>query len=120
MYLLAFLLLLGMGACTKEGTGGKASVSGTVAHHGKAIPNAVVYIKYGAKELPGTSADAFDDHATASTPGALYSFEGLKKGYYYLYSVGYDSTIAEVVTGGIPIVISDKHAALEKDIPVTE
>ena len=43
------------------GKGGKATITGHVKHHDDAIPNAMVYIKYGAIELPGTNPKDYDD-----------------------------------------------------------
>lgn len=104
--------------CTKEGFGGNANLTGTVAHHEEPIPNAVVYIKFGAEELPGTAATDFDASVAADHAGK-YNFYELHKGDYYLYAVGYDSAISEVVVGGTFVSVSaGKANAL--DIAVTE
>ena len=107
-------------ACKKEGKGGKATITGHVKHHEVHIPDAIVYIKYGATELPGTNASDYDDQAVASSGDGHYEFEELKKGDYYLYSTGYDSTISEIVLGGTPVKIKKKSEIVEIDIPVAE
>lgn len=36
------------------------------------------------------------------------TFEGLKRGDYYFYGIGYDSTIKQTVVGGVPIQLLQK------------
>lgn len=105
-------------ACHKEGTGGKAWVNGIVKHHSKSIPNAVVYIKYGATELPGINPGDYDDHVTADATGH-YEIDNLYKGNYYLYAIGWDDEIFSDVKGGTAIDIK-KNKSYEMDVPVTE
>ena len=112
------ILSFSFSACKKEGTGGKSSVTGNVKHHTKLIPNAIVYIKYGATEFPGTDVSLYDDKVTADA-NAHYEFSGLQKGDYYLYGVGYDDAILEQVSGGISIKLR-RNEALTSDVPVTE
>jgi hypothetical protein len=115
------ILLMGsiiLTSCKKAGLGGNSSVSGTVKHHVKPIPNAVVYIKYGATEFPGADVSKYDA-SVASDASANYSFKGLEKGDYYLYGFGYDSTLMQNVMGGIGITLK-KNQALSSDVPVTE
>jgi len=114
------IILLSITSCKKEGTGGKATITGHVKHHEVHIPDAVVYIKYGAKELPGTNASDFDAQTIASSGDGHYAFEGLQKGNYYLYATGYDSNISENVFGGIPVKIKKKTETVETDVPVVE
>ncbi|MGZ4048321.1 MAG: hypothetical protein ACXVPU_13370 [Bacteroidia bacterium] len=105
-------------ACHKPGVGGHSSVSGNVMHHTKLIPNAIVYIKYGAKEFPGTDVSKYDDHMTSDT-NAHYEFKNLYKGDYFLYGVGYDNAIMLPVTGGIGITLKSNKSSTT-DVPVTE
>lgn len=107
-------------SCTKEGKEGKATITGHVIHHQNHISNAIVFIKYGATELPGTNVTDFDDRTTASSGDGHYEFEELNKGNYYLYSTGYDSAIFENVAGGIPVEIKKKLEIVEIDVPVKE
>ncbi len=119
---MAFVLLLlpSMLSCKKEGEGGKASIKGRVLHHDTPIPGATVMIKYGAKEIPGVNQSDYDQLVTATLSDASYSFENLRVGNYYLYSTGYDSSIMEIVTGGIPVTIKSKKEIKETNVPVTE
>jgi hypothetical protein len=105
-------------SCKKEGTGGKASVSGTVYHHEAPIASTVVYIKYGATEFPGVDPALYDNSVTADA-NAHYEFKDLQKGDYYLYGVGYDKGISKIVQGGIGIRLKNKQA-FTSDVPVTE
>ncbi len=106
-------------SCKKEGTGGKASITGYVKHHSKLIPNAAVYIKYGAKESPGTNPANYDASIVADG-SAKYEFKELNKGDYYLFGIGYDSAIFNSVTGGTPVVIKKKTETVQAGVAVTE
>lgn len=48
--------------------------------------------------------------------------ENLRYGHYFVYAVGYDSSIAQTVTGGIALKIKWKERKQELDlkVPVTE
>jgi hypothetical protein len=120
IFCLSILLSLTFSSCHKEGTGGHSSVSGNVKHHTKLIPNAIVYIKYGATEFPGTDVSKYDDHITSDT-NAHYEFKDLRKGDYYLYGVGWDGSGATgfPVTGGVGIKLKYNKASVN-DVPVTE
>lgn len=116
-------LIVMLAACKKNGTGGENTIAAFPKHHGLSIPNATVYIKYGATELPGVNAADFDDSKVALREGSAaphVHFEGLLKGDYYIYAVGFDSTINEPVRGGLSVKITDKSGEKVVDIPVTE
>ena len=115
LILLSTVIILG---CAEEGLGGNSSISGIVVHHEEPIPNAIVYIKYGSTELPGTDPSAYDAQTMASSTVA-YAFDGLQKGSYYLYGIGYDSLIFENVVGGLYIELG-KNDNFQTDLPVTE
>jgi hypothetical protein len=117
------LFTIAIVGCKKNGTGGDNTIAAFPKHHGVSIPNATVYIKYGATELPGLNASDFDDSKIAVKEGsgaAHAHFEGLLKGDYYIYSVGFDSTVNETVTGGVAVKITSKSGEKDVDIPVTE
>ena len=115
-----FLVLLFAG-CTKfnEGFTGTSRIYGTVKHHDDPIPNAIVYIKFKATELPGLNPEDYDESVVADDAGA-YDITGLGAGEYYLFGIGYDSSISEAVIGGIPIMIKKDGNEEMTDIPVTE
>lgn len=106
-------------SCKKEGTGGTATITGYAKHHAKPIPNAVIYIKYGVKESPGTNPASYDASVTADA-NAKYEFKELNKGDYYLFGIGYDSAITNTVSGGVPVNIKKKGETVSADVPVTE
>jgi hypothetical protein len=121
LYLLLFVIIIS--ACTKAGTGGNNTLYAYPFHHAKPIPNATIYIKYGAKTFPGTDVSAYDDNKVAmvyagENPHAI--FTGLNKGYYFLYGVGFDSALGLPVTGGIPMQITKKSGETDIDVPITE
>lgn len=112
------IFIFTISSCKKEGTGGKSSVSGNVKHHTKLIPNAIVYIKYGATEFPGADVSTYDDQVTSDI-NANFEFKDLQKGDYYLYGVGYDFTGSYTVVGGIGLTLKRDESSIN-DIPVTE
>jgi hypothetical protein len=118
LLIVSAIMALTFTSCHKEGTGGHSSVNGNVKHHSKLIPNAVVYIKYGATEFPGTDVGLYDDHVTSDT-NAHYEFTGLRKGDYYLYGVGWDAAGPFEVKGGVGIKLKYNKASTN-DVPVTE
>ena len=115
---ISLISLVALSACYKEGNGGKSVVNGFVSHHSHRVPNAIVYIKYGAIEFPGTDVSKYDASITADA-NAHYEFKDLRKGDYYLYGVGYDNAIMENVSGGIGIKLK-YNKTTTSDIPVTE
>jgi len=120
-FILIFSLTF-LAACSKDnsaGPGGTASIQGRVMHHDLPIPNATVFIKFGAVEQPGTESSDYDSSVKGSED-ASYRFDGLKKGNYFLYGIGYDSTIFQTVIGGIPITIEREGQVVQTDVPVTE
>lgn len=121
--ILTLFCLLGFLSCKKEGPGGQVSIVAFPQHHTKPIPNAKVYIKYGTNDFPGTTTSAYDDSGIAvieGTENPHMHFENMNKGKYYLYSVGYDSAIAQTVTGGIPVNVKVKVGEVDVIVPVTE
>lgn len=107
-------------SCKKEGTGGESEIEATVRHHNEIIPGATIYIKYGAKEFPGTDLSKYDDSkVTGKIDHPHTHFGELHKGDYYLYAIGYDSAIAMPVTGGIHVSLG-KHDHKAVDVPATE
>lgn len=116
---LALMLALGFTACKKNQTGGKASVKGVVAHHGKPIADAYVYIKFNSTEFPGEDYSQYDTYVKSDANGNYST--SLYKGSYYLYAKGYDLDIPSpfLVKGGLSFSIRNKEN-LTLDIAVTE
>jgi hypothetical protein len=116
---LTIFILTFVVACKKNQLGGKATLKGVVAHHGKVIPNAVVYIKYNTTEFPGDDGSTYNTSVDADAQGN-YNID-FYKGSYYVYAVGLDMDIPYPykVSGGLSISIRNNEH-LTKDIAVTE
>lgn len=116
-----FILFLGIifSSCKKNQTGGKAIVSGVVAHHGTPIPKARVYIKFNTSEFPGDNYTNYDTYVDADEKGN-YSIS-FYKGTYYLFAKGYDYTISApyLVKGGLSVKVR-QNEKIKTDIAVTE
>lgn len=123
LFIALLIIAFAFTSCSKPGLGGEATIAAFPKHHDTPIPNTTIYIKYDAKEFPGTDVSVYDD-AQVAEPHAggdpHAHFEGLKKGDYYLYGVGFDSSINQIVTGGIPVEITEKAGEIEIVVPVTE
>lgn len=118
---LVMLLCIVLVSCKKNGTGGNAFVLAKSTHHDKLIPYATIYIKYGAKDFPGTSTSNYSNSITTGADG-IVRFSDLRYGDYYFYSVGFDSSIMQSVTGGdhLQIKWSDRKKTISFIVPVTE
>lgn len=118
--LLSVLFLLGVWSCKKNQFGGKSGVSGNVMHHSKPIPNATIYIKFNAKEFPGTDLSVYDSKISAN-PNGYFEIFNFYKGDYYLYAVGEDPAISApyIVKGGVGISLKSRERK-DIDIAVTE
>lgn len=94
-------------SCCKAGTGGRASIVCKVinANTGARTNNATVYIYYGSSKPPATL-DKFDAHQNTPVKGNTVTFTGMKCGTYYLYAVGYDSTVSLPLKGGGPFSLA--------------
>ncbi|MBN8694787.1 MAG: hypothetical protein J0L69_16455 [Bacteroidetes bacterium] len=116
---LLVLSILLFASCKKNQTGGKSEVKGTVFHHSKRIPEAIVYIKFNATEFPGKDVSVYDDKVIADSEGN-YTVK-FYKGSYYLYAVGKDYAIPAPyeVVGGVPIKLRTNEE-INTDIYVTE
>lgn len=119
---LNFLFLLTVSilvSCKKNQLNGSSIIKGKVVHHSKAIAGARVFIKFDAKEFPGTDTTLYDSKVVADANGnfrvACY------KGDYYLFGYGHDLAIDPpyVVVGGVPVSIR-KNEEVELQIAVTE
>jgi len=102
--------------CKKNELGGKSGVSGNVLHHGKPIANAVIYIKFNAKDFPGTDLKVYDTQISANMNGYFEIFN-LYKGDYYFYAVGEDPAISApyLVVGGMAVSLKSRE---RKDIDI--
>lgn len=117
-YPVLMLLFITLLACRKNQLGGKSVIEGRVAHHGKAIANAMVYVKLNAKEFPGADSSKYEGKFRANPDG--YFRITCYQGDYYLYATGIDLQAQPLyVHGGIPVHIR-KNETVESDIAVSE
>lgn len=116
---MALLAVLFSGCNPEPGPGGKAEIRGTAAHHANPIPGTRVFIKYDAINSPGTSSSVYDDSTVAGSDGR-FVFPDLQKGPYYVYGIGWDSTVDAEVRAGIPVVLTEKDEIEDVILPVTE
>ena len=86
------------------GKGGNATVNVYPQHHtiAKRLINMKVYIRYNTLDAP--TSGVYDDSISCLNHDSLVScsFTGLKSGNYYFYGKGYDTSINQAVTGGLP------------------
>jgi hypothetical protein len=108
-------------SCKKGDTGGDATVTAYVKHHNQPINFPTVYVKFDADELPPNPTSNYDLKVVGHHENHVH-IEGLRYGKYFLYATGFDSTIMQPVSGGIPIKIkwSERKKEINVDIPVTE
>jgi len=113
--------------CRKEGTpncvagtGGKITLVIFPQHHGAPIHGATAYLKYNTQSSPGSLSN-FDYQLEGEANEVHVHIENMSCGDYFIYCVGYDSTISETVKGGIPYSVP-LNASGEIDIyvPVVE
>jgi hypothetical protein len=116
IYPVIFLFIL-FTSCKKNAVGGKAQVTGFVEFNGSRIPNAIVYIKYGATTSPGEDPTQYDSQQTADGTGT-FTFASLYPGNYYLYAIGHYVTQLgyEQVTGGTQVNIPHTKSSVNYDI----
>ena len=114
------------GSCTyTAGEGGQVTIVAFPKHHGMFIVSDSLYrdsafVKFNATNSPGTSASAYDMIVAGKAGEDHVHIEGLKRGKYFIFMTGYDSSISQRVTGGIPYEISQKSGEIDLDVPVTE
>lgn len=114
-----FGLLITLSSCKKNQLGGSSVIKGKVSHHSKAISNAIIYIKFNAKEFPGKEIELYD-HSLSSNVNGEFSI-ACYKGDYYLFAKGIDdqSTQQKDVFGGAPVNIRNNEI-VEMNLAVSE
>ncbi len=114
------------GSCTyTAGEGGNVTIVAFPKHHGMFIVSDSLYldsafVKFNATNSPGTTAGAYDKIVVGVAGEDHVHIEGLKRGKYFIFMTGYDSSISQRLTGGIPYEITQKSGEIDLDVPVTE
>lgn len=104
---LALISLVTISSCKKAGLGGDATLAVFPEHHSKPIYGATVYVKFNSKESPGIG--NYDAVYTGEANEDHVHIKELMQGDYYLYSIGYDSAISQMVYGGQSFTIKRKE-----------
>jgi hypothetical protein len=112
-------LIIFLFACEKGGPGGSGYIKGQCIHHTTIVPWDTIGIKYNATQLPGVTQQDYDAITHADSTGH-FSFGPLKKGNYYLYGWGYDSTRAVGVTGGQAVKLTSNSDVDNMILYITE
>ena len=117
-------------ACNKKddcvaGTGGAVTIAAFPQHHTKPIYSQATYldsafIKFNTQSFPGTSPSDYDLVIAGEEGEDHVHIQNLKCGDYYIYMTGWDTSINQRVTGGIPYSFSQTSGEIDLDVPVTE
>ncbi|MCY7410778.1 MAG: hypothetical protein LH473_10925 [Chitinophagales bacterium] len=112
--------------CNEAGTGGSITIVAFPMHHSTPIISSdtypdSVFVKFNTQDFPGTTASSYNMVLEGEAGEDHIHIENLKCGDYFIYMTGFDITINQRVTGGIPYHV-DENAPSEIDlnIPVTE
>ncbi|MEO8146869.1 MAG: hypothetical protein ABI723_04480 [Bacteroidia bacterium] len=109
----------------KAGTGGNVTIVALPQHHGKTIYNQgnypdTAYVKFDTQDFPGADVSKYDAIFVGDSGEDHVHIENLKCGDYYIYCTGYDTSISQRVTGGIPYSFSQESGEIDLAVPVTE
>ena len=121
-FLIIALLFFGIitTSCNKEGIGGDNTLAVFPEHHGKPIYGATVYVRFAGTEFPGSNPSDYDLAEVGDSSEEHVHIKGLRKGNYYLYATGFDSSISAIVTGGVHIKLNKKSGETDVKVPVVE
>jgi hypothetical protein len=113
------------GTCEIAGLGGTTIIVAKPRHHGATIYNQsnypdTAYVKFSAHDFPGQDPSSYDAAFAGAEGEDHVNITGLKPGYYYIWMAGFDTSIVQRVTGGIPYTLTQASGQLELVIPVTE
>lgn len=112
--------------CDEAGTGGSITIVAFPQHHEKPIisqPNYLdsAFVKFNTQIFPGTTPSDYDLVLAGEEGEDHVHIENLKCGDYYIYMTGWDTSINQRVTGGIPYNIpEDAPSEIDLDVLVTE
>ena len=125
------LSILFVTSCNKSaGLGGNATLMVYGSHHDNPVINHIgypdtVFIKFNVDEFPGTRPSDYDLIVAGTPREEFVKVEGLKKGKYFVYMAGLDSTWGSSgarVTGGLALKIkrSERNDVITLNIPLSE
>lgn len=114
------------GSCTYvAGTGGNVTLVAFPQHHGAPIMGDSshvdsAFVKFNTSNAPGINSSNYDLVIAGEVGETHVHIPGLKRGKYFIYMSGYDSTDSVRVTGGIPFEITATSGEIDLNVPVTE
>ena len=125
------LLFFSSMSCKKKdscvaGAGGAVTIAAFPQHHTKPIFSTggnhtdTAYVKFGTQNFPGTSPSSYDLVIAGDSGEEHVHIPNLKCGDYYIYMTGFDTSINQRVTGGIPYSFSQTSGEIDVNVPVTE
>lgn len=105
-------------------TGGTKSIIARLEHHTMNIPNQIanpdtVWVKFNASNW-SDAPNNFSVRYIGVSGEDHINLTNLKCGNYFLYAVGYDTSISSPVFGGINVTLLTSDSVVTKAIPVTE
>ncbi len=128
--ILPVAILITVNSCSSKGkceagTGGNVTIVAYPQHHTLPITNKswyadTVYVKFNTLNNPGGGLSGYDTYVVGDSGENHVHLEGLTCGDYYLYAVGFDTTISQRVTGGIPFTFTQTSGEVIVNIPVVE
>jgi hypothetical protein len=114
------------GSCTYiGGTGGDVTLVLKPQHHGVPIVSDstyldTAYIKFNTSNSPGENASDYDLVIAGEENEDHVHAPGMKRGKYFIRMTGWDHTINQRVSGGIPYEFSQTSGEIDIAVPVTE
>jgi len=113
------------GSCEYAGTGGNTTIVAKPEHHGDPIISKIgwvdsAFVKFNTNDSPGSAPSAYDLVVAGEEGEDHVHIENMKPGKYYIYMTGFDSTIVQRVSGGIPITITQTSGEVDVVVPVVE
>jgi hypothetical protein len=113
------------GSCQYGGTGGNTVIVAKPQHHGVPIISKTGYVdsafvKFNTQESPGTNPSAYDLVIAGEEGEDHVHIPNMKPGKYYIFMTGFDSTIVQRVSGGIPVSITQSSGEADVPVPVSE
>ena len=120
--IILIIAVVALASCKKNSQGGDAEIAAFPQHHGKPIKGCTLYVKFGAKDLPNDPTNNYSLKIVGEENEDHVHVENLRYGKYYLYAVGFDSSIMQTVSGGIAAKIKwgERKKEIDVNVPVTE
>ena len=113
------------GSCQYGGLDGNTTIVAKPQHHGVPIISKIGYVdsafvKFNTQESPGSLASDYDLVIAGEEGEDHVHIEELKPGKYFIMMTGFDSTITQRVSGGIPYILTQSSGEVDVEVPVSE